>query len=87
MGGGGEKSLASSPTQKGLITYAVSPNRQRPLAGNAHAAVFNVFRRTKGQILYWGIPILLGYEIMNWATERNEYLNSKEGRALYADEE
>lgn len=59
-----------SQTQKGIITYALSQNRQRALAGTAHAAVFNVFRRTKAQILYWSIPLLVGYELMHWATER-----------------
>ena len=59
-----------SPPQKGIITYGLSSNRQRPLAGTAHAAVFNVYRRTKGQILFWTIPILAGYELMSWATER-----------------
>ncbi|GAM87912.1 hypothetical protein ANO11243_059400 [Dothideomycetidae sp. 11243] len=96
MGGSGERMPGQylgnwgnfgSQTQKGIITYAVSNNRQRPLAGTAHAAVFNTFRRTRGQILYWSIPLLVGYETMKWAIERNEYLNSKAGRAEYADSE
>ncbi|KPI43583.1 Cytochrome b-c1 complex subunit 8 [Cyphellophora attinorum] len=73
--------------QKGIITYALSANQQRPLAGTMHAAVFNVARRTAHQILYWLPPLLLGYTLMAWATERNEYLNSKPGRAEFADEE
>jgi len=59
----------SSP-QKGIITYALSTNRQRPLAGTAHAAIFNVFRRSRAQLLYWAIPALIGYETMQWAIER-----------------
>ncbi|KAJ9618749.1 ubiquinol--cytochrome-c reductase subunit 8 [Taxawa tesnikishii (nom. ined.)] len=71
----------------GIVTYGLAQNRQRALAGTANAAVFNVYRRTKAQILFWAVPLLVGYELMNWATERNEFLNSKEGRALYADSE
>ncbi|GAB7340539.1 hypothetical protein MBLNU457_6955t2 [Dothideomycetes sp. NU457] len=82
-----------SPTQKGIITYGLSNNRQRALAGTAHSAVFNTARRTRAQILYWAIPMLIGYETMQWATERltyrdrNEYLNSKAGRAEFGDSE
>ncbi|KAI5206168.1 hypothetical protein E4T39_02701 [Aureobasidium subglaciale] len=96
MGGGGEKKpgqylgpwgALGSPPQRGIITYGLAQNRQRALAGAAHAAVFNTYRRTKGQILYWAIPMLVGYELMNWATENNEYLNSKQGRLEHADDE
>ena len=90
------------------MTYALSPNRQRPLAGAARNAVFNTFRRTSHQIGYWLPPILIAYYAMHWATERygialgngkndrdketnahdrNEYLNSKAGRAEFGDEE
>ena len=80
----------------------MSPNRLRPLAGAPHAAVFNTFRRTRHQILYWLPPLLLGYAAMNWAIERyvrvwanylrltiirNEYLNSKPGRQTEAAQE
>jgi len=59
-----------SPTQKGIITYGLSNNRQRALAGTAHSAVFNTARRTRAQILYCAIPMLIGYETMQWAIER-----------------
>ncbi|EON69568.1 ubiquinol-cytochrome c reductase subunit 8 [Coniosporium apollinis CBS 100218] len=79
MGGGGEKmpgqymgwwGSLGSPAQKGVVTYAVSPNRQRPLAGTLNAAIFNTFRRTRQQILYWAPPMILAYSAMNWAIER-----------------
>ncbi|KAI5210355.1 hypothetical protein E4T42_01342 [Aureobasidium subglaciale] len=79
MGGGGEKKpgqymgswgALGSPPQRGIITYGLAQNRQRALAGAAHSAVFNTYRRTKGQILYWAVPLLVGYELMNWATEK-----------------
>jgi len=59
-----------SQPQKGIVTYALSQNRQNPLAGITSAAVFNVYRRTKNQILYFAIPMLVAYELMEWATER-----------------
>lgn len=67
IGGWGD---LGSQKQKGIITYGLSGNRQRPMAGAAHAAVFNVFRRTRDQILYWLPPLLIGYAVMNWAIER-----------------
>lgn len=52
------------------MTYGVSSNRQNPLAGVAHAAIFNTWRRTSAQILYVVPPFVAGYYIMQWATER-----------------
>ncbi|OJI91084.1 hypothetical protein ASPTUDRAFT_37971 [Aspergillus tubingensis CBS 134.48] len=48
----------------------MSPNRQRPLAGAGHAAIFNVFRRFRHQVLYVAPPFIAAYAIMNWAVER-----------------
>ncbi|KAF2786160.1 hypothetical protein K505DRAFT_330536 [Melanomma pulvis-pyrius CBS 109.77] len=96
MGGGGEKvpgqylggwGNLGSPTQKGVTVYAMSSNRLNPLAGTLNAAIFNTFRRTRHQILYWAPPLILGYATMQWAIERNEYLNSKPGRAEFSEEE
>ncbi|KAI2772739.1 cytochrome b-c1 complex subunit 8 [Daldinia loculata] len=70
--------------QRGIITYGLSPNRQNIFAGAAHDAVFNTWRRFSAQVLYWA-PLLLGaYYAMDWAIRRNEYLNSKAGRAEFA---
>ncbi|KAL8705178.1 MAG: hypothetical protein Q9225_008042 [Loekoesia sp. 1 TL-2023] len=67
-------------TQKGIITYALSPNRQKPLAGATRSAIFNTYRRCKAQFLYVVPPFAGAYLLMNWAIEKNEYYNSKEGR-------
>ena len=56
--------------QKGIVHYGLAQNRQNPLAGVGSAAVFNTFRRTRHQILYWSLPMLIGYEIMQWAIDR-----------------
>lgn len=60
---GGEK-------QRGIITYGLSANRQNPWAGAFNDAIFNTFRRTKGQIFFWLPPMVAGYWMMSWAIER-----------------
>ncbi|KAK4084282.1 uncharacterized protein Triagg1_762 [Trichoderma aggressivum f. europaeum] len=79
--------VGSGAKQKGIVDYGLSANRQNPFAGAAHDAIFNTFRRTKSQIFYWLPPMLAGYYLLSWATERNHYLNSKAGRAEFADSE
>lgn len=61
--------IGSMP-QKGIVHYGLAQNRQNPLAGAFNSAIFNTFRRTRNQILYWGTPLLIGYYAMEWATER-----------------
>lgn len=65
-----DKDTTGSMPQKGIVHYGLAQNRQNPLAGTASAAVFNTFRRTRGQILYWAVPLLIGYQTMQWAIER-----------------
>ncbi|TVY31144.1 Cytochrome b-c1 complex subunit [Lachnellula hyalina] len=83
---GGWGNFGSQP-QKGVISFGLSANRQRPLAGTLNAAIFNVWRRFSHQILYIAPPMIIGYLAMDWAIERNEYLNSKPGRLEYGEEE
>ena len=59
-----------SQTQKGITSYALSANRQRPLAGTANAAIFNTWRRFRAQALYVIPPFALAYLAMNWAIEK-----------------
>jgi hypothetical protein len=66
-------SISGGEKQRGIITYGLSANRQNPWAGAFHDAIFNTFRRTKGQIFYWLPPMVAGYYIMNWAVERFVY--------------
>ncbi|KAJ5717305.1 Cytochrome b-c1 complex subunit 8 [Penicillium malachiteum] len=75
------------PTPQRIATYALSPNRQRPFAGAFNAAIFNTFRRFRHQVLYVVPPFVVAYAAMNWAVERNEYLNSKPGRLLEGGDE
>ncbi|KAL5324038.1 hypothetical protein ACEPPN_008581 [Leptodophora sp. 'Broadleaf-Isolate-01'] len=76
-----------SQTQKGINSFALSANRQRPLAGTLNAAIFNTWRRFSNQVLYFAPPMIIAYVTMQWAIERNEYLNSKPGRAEFGEEE
>jgi len=62
--------MIGSPPQRGIVHYGVSQNRLNPFAGSTNAAIFNTFRRTRNQIIYWAVPLLVGYEIMQWAIER-----------------
>ncbi|KAI4201454.1 MAG: hypothetical protein LQ350_003213 [Teloschistes chrysophthalmus] len=93
MGGGGSEPLdykhgqflgpwgnLGSQTQKGIVTYSLSANRQRPFAGATSAAIFNTYRRSRAQFLYVVPPLVLGYMLIDWANEKNHYYNSKEGR-------
>ncbi|RDW95309.1 putative ubiquinol-cytochrome c reductase complex ubiquinone-binding protein [Coleophoma crateriformis] len=83
----GEWGDPGSQPSKGISSYGLSANAQRPLAGAARAAVFNTWRRASAQILYIAPPLIAAYLAMGWAIKRNEFLNSKEGRMLYEDEE
>ncbi|KUL82424.1 hypothetical protein ZTR_11227 [Talaromyces verruculosus] len=72
--------------EKGVATYTLSPNRQRLFPNFWHTAIFNTFRRFRHQVLYVAPPFIVAYSLMDWAVERNEYLNSKAGRAEAGDE-
>ena len=70
-----------SPPQKGIVSYTLSANRQRPLAGAMHAAVFNSWRRFKGQVLYVAPPFIVAYLAMDWAIK--EYAPTSPNLLLY----
>lgn len=61
---------AGSQPQKGITTYALAGNRQRPLAGVMNAAIFNNWRRFRAQVLYFAPPLIIAYMTMNWAVEK-----------------
>ncbi|KAF2001799.1 ubiquinol-cytochrome c reductase complex ubiquinone-binding protein-like protein, partial [Amniculicola lignicola CBS 123094] len=87
IGAWGDPYSGGGQPGKGVTAYAMSPNRQNPFAGVIKNGIFNVFRRSMGQVLYVVPPFIVAYSAMQWAIERNEYLNSKHGRAEFADEE
>jgi ubiquinol-cytochrome c reductase subunit 8 len=59
-----------SQTQKGVISYGLSANRQGPLKGALNAAIFNTWRRFSAQVLYIAPPLVIAYAAMSWAIER-----------------
>lgn len=61
---------AGSQPQKGIITYTISANRSRPLAGTLNAAVFNLWRRFRGQVLYVAPPFVIAYLVADWAQKK-----------------
>ncbi|KAF2773335.1 UcrQ-domain-containing protein [Teratosphaeria nubilosa] len=81
----GHKNL---PKQKGLVTYQMAATRHR--IGKHFwepTGPFNTVRRTRNQFLYVVPPLLIAYLAMQWAEERNRYLNSKAGRKEFAGQE
>ncbi|KAG2210077.1 hypothetical protein INT46_001907 [Mucor plumbeus] len=70
-----------SPTQRGVVTYILSPFEQKAFAGAAHNAVFNTARRVTSQVPYVGVAFGIGYFIYTSAVSRHAYLSSKAGHA------
>ena len=60
------------PEQKGIITFVLGANRQRPLAGVLHNAFFNTGRRCRGQMLYVVPPFLGAYLLLDWAEKKSD---------------
>ncbi|KAF8462473.1 hypothetical protein JB92DRAFT_2838989 [Gautieria morchelliformis] len=67
------------PKQKGIITYTLSPFRQRAFAGALHGYIFNGYRRIAANVPYFIVPFALGYGVYSWGTSHYQYLNSKAG--------
>jgi ubiquinol-cytochrome c reductase subunit 8 len=55
---------------KGVVTYSLSPNRQRPMATFIGKGFWNVMRRSRNQVLYTIPPFIAAYGIMQWAIEK-----------------
>lgn len=68
------------PKQKYVNLYSVTPYATRPLKGALYNSVFNVFRRTKNQILFVVIPATIVWNIWAQARDYNHYLYTKAGR-------
>jgi ubiquinol-cytochrome c reductase subunit 8 len=62
--------LIGIPKQKDVAIYTLCANRQRPLAGAMHNAVFNTARRVRGQFLYVAPPFVIAYLLLSWAEEK-----------------
>ncbi|KAF2503116.1 ubiquinol-cytochrome c reductase complex ubiquinone-binding protein [Lophium mytilinum] len=80
IGGWGNPNASGGQPQKYITSYSISANRQRPLAGALNAAIFNTWRRFRGQVLYVAPPLVASQLCMMWLIERREFLDSKAGR-------
>jgi ubiquinol-cytochrome c reductase subunit 8 len=70
------------PRQRGIVTYMLSSNRLNPMAHTLHNAVFNTYRRSRNQVLYWGPAFVMAYLLMDWANRRSVSLVSTFARLL-----
>ncbi|KAF2794206.1 UcrQ-domain-containing protein [Melanomma pulvis-pyrius CBS 109.77] len=86
IGDWGNPYAAGGRGGKGTITYSMSSNRLNPFAGFLKKGIPNTVRRGRNQVLYVVPPFIVAYYTMKWAIERNEYLNSKPGRAEFGEE-
>ncbi|ORX40837.1 cytochrome b-c1 complex subunit 8 [Kockovaella imperatae] len=67
------------PKQKGIVTYSVSPYRQRAFQGVISGWIFNGTRRLIQQSAYFLVPLSIGYGVYSWGSKKYAYNNSKEG--------
>ncbi|KAL7754061.1 hypothetical protein RI367_000040 [Sorochytrium milnesiophthora] len=65
--------------QRNIIAYAVSPFRQRAFAGAMKKGLFNVWRRTSQQAPYIIPPVLLGYAMYKYSSDKYAYYHTKAG--------
>ncbi|KAK9722685.1 ubiquinol--cytochrome-c reductase subunit 8, variant 2 [Basidiobolus ranarum] len=82
MGGGkwmGNWGHLGGPTQRGIISYSLSPNEQRAFAGVLKNGLFKTYRRFVSQIPWIAPGALIFYTVYTWGVARHEYLNSKAG--------
>ncbi|KAI9179526.1 hypothetical protein H9P43_004853 [Blastocladiella emersonii ATCC 22665] len=67
--------------QNGIVTYQISPFRQRAFAGAFSKGVFNVYRRTMAQAGYIIPPFVLGYAMYSYCKDKYAWYHTKEGHA------
>nr|ABI52763.1 ubiquinol cytochrome c reductase subunit QCR8 [Argas monolakensis] len=62
---------------RGIITYRLSYNEQKALAGIISKGFPNTIRRIREQILYIAPPFVGGYLLYDWAKREHERLSRK----------
>ncbi|KAI0357814.1 hypothetical protein OH77DRAFT_1435553 [Trametes cingulata] len=63
--------------QKGIVTYTLSPFRQRAAHNLIRNYIFHGYRRLSSQAIYWVIPFAIGYGTYSWAKRYDAWQNSK----------
>ncbi|KAJ3360231.1 hypothetical protein AMAG_05164 [Allomyces macrogynus ATCC 38327] len=81
MAGGGAYIGGPHQAQTGIVTYQISPFRQRAFAGAFKKGVFNVVRRTTAQAPYIIPPFLIGYSMFKYCKDKYAWYHTKEGAA------
>ncbi|KJA23809.1 hypothetical protein HYPSUDRAFT_104568, partial [Hypholoma sublateritium FD-334 SS-4] len=69
----------SGGTQRGIVQYTISPYQTKAAPHWLRNYIFNGYRRLSGEVLFFGIPIAIGYGVYTWAKGFDEYQNSKAG--------
>ncbi|RKP15067.1 putative cytochrome b-c1 complex subunit 8 [Piptocephalis cylindrospora] len=90
LGGGkwfGPPGHSGSLTQRGVVTYQLSPYQQRPLAGAMKKGIFNVFRRTSQQLPYVIPAFVLFYVTYSYGNGEHAYMATKEYKKLHGEDE
>ncbi|KAI9295261.1 UcrQ family protein [Neoconidiobolus thromboides FSU 785] len=88
MAGGkyqGHWGYMGGPTQKGIVTYSLSPFQQRAYAGYFKKSFFGMVKRFGAQVPYIAPAFALGYSVYAWGNAKNAYYNSKAGAHEKAD--
>ncbi|EJF61854.1 hypothetical protein DICSQDRAFT_146974 [Dichomitus squalens LYAD-421 SS1] len=67
--------------QKGIVTYSMSPFKQRATHHLIRNYILNGYRRLSGQFVYWSIPFAIGYGTYAWAKSYDAWQNSKAAHA------
>ncbi|PWY96963.1 putative ubiquinol-cytochrome c reductase complex 11 kda protein [Testicularia cyperi] len=67
------------PTQRGIVSYAISPFQQNAMKGALKGYIFFGFKRIMAQAPYFALPFAVGYGLIAWAKKKNAYYNSKAG--------
>ncbi|RIB08552.1 ubiquinol-cytochrome c oxidoreductase [Gigaspora rosea] len=85
MGGGPEHPWwgnLGGPVQRHIVTYSISPYKQRLFVGALSHGVFNTYRRVSSQAFYVGVPVFIGLLIYYKGSERHEYYSTKAAKKL-----
>lgn len=69
------------PTQRGIVSYTLSPYEQKAFAGAFKKGFFNVVRRVSAQVPYIAPAIAFGYTVYTMGNARHAFYQSKAGAA------
>ncbi|TFK29424.1 hypothetical protein FA15DRAFT_677685 [Coprinopsis marcescibilis] len=73
--------------QRGITQYTISPYQTKVAPHWARTYLFNFYRRVGGELLFFGVPIAIGYATYSWAKSHDAYVNSKAGHIAHAAHE